>query len=608
MKKIVLSVLALTCSGSSLLSQVVLQENFTNPFNFAGSGWITQNLSAPLGNPYTWSQGNSSAFNAYNGANNDYIATSFSAGSGTAQISGWLITPTVTLVDGAVLQFATRKVAANSAPDGLQIRMSTAGSGTAIPTGTASVGPFTNLMLDINPLLTTSTVSAVSSGSVNGYPVVWTIYTVQVTGVPVPTTGRFAFRYFVTNGGPDGLNSNYIGLDAVEYRLPACMPIVKSQTICAGMSTTLSAMGGASTTYSWNTGATTSSIAVNPSATTVYSLFPVDNGVPCPSPVTATITVNPNMGLTIAHAAASNTICAFTTLTLNAVAPPGTSTFAWNTGSTTPAIVVTPTASGLITYSVAALNGACTGTASIDITVQALPVLGFASTPGCLGGTVTFSFSGANNYYFLSQSMNPYTLTLSTAGATVAGTYTFVVVGRGTNECNRPGIAQFVVNPLPAITASVSKTSECVNKTVTITASGAATYSWSGAATSTNAAFTYSSATTGVKSFSVVGTSTAGCSATAVRSVTISACTGIEDAQGQLVETSFFPIPFTTELNVRGLNGRLEVYNAIGQLVISSVIDENSVLNTEELPKGVYVIKAIDNNNTVIKTQPLIKN
>jgi hypothetical protein len=33
----------------------------------------------------------------------------------------------------------------------------------------------------------------------------------------VGATGRIAFRYFVPNGGPDGDNSNYIGLDDVSY-------------------------------------------------------------------------------------------------------------------------------------------------------------------------------------------------------------------------------------------------------------------------------------------------------------------------------------------------------------------------------------------------------
>jgi hypothetical protein len=53
--------------------------------------------------------------------------------------------------------------------------------------------------------------------AVGGYPEVWTQFTATVTGAPAPTCGRFAFRYYVTNGGPSGSNSNYIGLDLVEF-------------------------------------------------------------------------------------------------------------------------------------------------------------------------------------------------------------------------------------------------------------------------------------------------------------------------------------------------------------------------------------------------------
>jgi len=48
---------------------------------------------------------------------------------------------------------------------------------------------------------------------VGGYPDAWTRYEANIdfTGA-----GRIAFRYFVTDGGPSGSNSNYIGIDTVE--------------------------------------------------------------------------------------------------------------------------------------------------------------------------------------------------------------------------------------------------------------------------------------------------------------------------------------------------------------------------------------------------------
>ncbi|MBA3469607.1 MAG: choice-of-anchor J domain-containing protein, partial [Herpetosiphonaceae bacterium] len=49
------------------------------------------------------------------------------------------------------------------------------------------------------------------------YPQVWTEFTATISGLGAPTTGRIAFRYFVTSGGPQGANSSYIGIDDARY-------------------------------------------------------------------------------------------------------------------------------------------------------------------------------------------------------------------------------------------------------------------------------------------------------------------------------------------------------------------------------------------------------
>jgi hypothetical protein len=112
----------------------------------------------------------------------------------------------VTLQNGAVLNFTTRTVDVPQFPDRLQVRMSTNGTSTDVGTTEFEVGDFTVLMLDINPNLTTT-----------DYPNVWSYFTVTVSGLASPTTGRLAFRYFVPNGGPHGPNGDYIGVDQVAF-------------------------------------------------------------------------------------------------------------------------------------------------------------------------------------------------------------------------------------------------------------------------------------------------------------------------------------------------------------------------------------------------------
>ena len=152
-----------------------------------------------------WFQGNSAVFPAQGGAATSYIGANFNNTTNADTISNWLLTPPLTLQNGAVLTFWTRTVDAPAFPDRLQVRMSTNGASTNVGTTATDVGDFTTLLLDINPTYT-----------LTGYPNVWTQFTVTVSGVASPTTGRLALRYFVENGGPSGANSDYIGIDTLQ--------------------------------------------------------------------------------------------------------------------------------------------------------------------------------------------------------------------------------------------------------------------------------------------------------------------------------------------------------------------------------------------------------
>ncbi len=172
-------------------------------------GWTVQNNSIPIGST-GWFQGNSTVFPAQAGPATSYIGANFNNTTGTNTISNWLITPQRTLLSaGDVITFYTRTTTANPFPDRLQVRLSLAGASTNVGSGPAGLGDFTTLLLDINPTYMTG----------GAYPEVWTQFTITLTAahVPVPASGRIAFRYFVEMGGPTGDNSNYIGIDTFSY-------------------------------------------------------------------------------------------------------------------------------------------------------------------------------------------------------------------------------------------------------------------------------------------------------------------------------------------------------------------------------------------------------
>jgi bacillolysin len=184
---------------------VQLSEGFDSIPLLTGQGWAMINRSSPIGIS-SWFQGNPAVFPAHTGATNSYIGVNFQSGAGVATLSNWLLTPPLTLSDGDTLTFFTRTVDEPEFPDRLQVRLSTNGASTDVGSTATSVGDFTELLLDINPTYTTS-----------GYPNVFTLQTVTISGLGAPTTGRLALRYFVENGGPNGSRSDYIGVDTLSY-------------------------------------------------------------------------------------------------------------------------------------------------------------------------------------------------------------------------------------------------------------------------------------------------------------------------------------------------------------------------------------------------------
>ena len=196
----------------STFSQAI-NEGFSNVAGLTAAGWNQQNLSTPIGSNPNWVQGDpvNMPFSANSLPANSLISANFNSVAGTNTISNWLITPMLNLNNGDVITFYTRGTGSIYA-DNLQVRLSTNGSSTNVGASNISVGDFSNLLLEINPTLNAAL-----------YPAIWTQYTITISGLASPTTGRIAFRYFVPNGGPTGANSDLIGMDDFVYTpVPSC--------------------------------------------------------------------------------------------------------------------------------------------------------------------------------------------------------------------------------------------------------------------------------------------------------------------------------------------------------------------------------------------------
>ncbi len=199
--------------------------------------------------------------------------------------------------------------------------------------------------------------------------------------------------------------------------------------------------------------------------------------------------------------------------------------------------------SGDATYTISSVSDAyCTNTYSSSIptlTLVPTPTVSITNATSCYGATsfsLSYSTTGSPTTYSISAgtrsltgftaipsgttlSSSPLTITIPSNAA--VGTYDFnmVVTKSGCNSVSTP--FTLTVNRVPGVTASASSSTVCSGTSVTLTASGATTYSW----VSSPAGFTSTSSTPSVTptqttTYTVTGTS-AGCTATASTTVTV---------------------------------------------------------------------------------------
>jgi hypothetical protein len=206
-------------------------------------------------------------------------------------------------------------------------------------------------------------------------------------------------------------------------------------------------------------------------------------------------------------------ICASTPYTLSAS---GATSFTWTGGPQTSTYVVSPLTT--TTYSVqGSILSSCTSsistvTVTVDPTVPTLTATS-SSSAVCSGNTLTLNGFGAPTY------------TWAGGANTVTNNTPFVPLGTqqytlyGTNSCGTSStMITVTVNQTPVLITSSTPSTVCADDTVTLTASGAATYSWS-SASATGASYVITPSGSGL--YNVTGTSSAGCPASATHSLTV---------------------------------------------------------------------------------------
>ena len=288
---------------------------------------------------------------------------------------------------------------------------------------------------------------------------------------------------------------------------------------CTTQSITLSATGGG--TYSWSNGTaiigTTSTINVTSPGT--YSVT-VTSSSGCTA--TASQVITQNISLPVVGISAPTTTvltCATTSISLTAT---GGGSYSWSNGTaiigTTSSITVnTP---GIYTVSVTGANG-CTASAVQNIT-QNISAPNVTITPPtttiltCTATNINLIASGGSYSWSNGTSVVG---TSAILAVSVPGTYTVTVTGgNGCTGTANQTITQNITAPVAGINSPATTVLTCTTPSISLTATGGGTYSWSNGTSVVGTNSTLNVTTPGT--YTVTVTAANGCTATATQTIT----------------------------------------------------------------------------------------
>jgi hypothetical protein len=394
----------------------------------------------------------------------------------------------------------------------------------------------------------------------------------------------------------DGLGCSNSSTVAVAVNTRPTVTVSGTATVCAGQSVTLTAVGGA--TYLWNTGVTTNTLTVTPSANTTYSVIGT-NVAGCSDTATFSVAVDaiPTMSGT---PTITNAGCGLSNGSITGVTVVGTGlTYNWTNSAnvsvgTTADLSNVPAGVYNLTATKATGCSAAFGPYSIsNPTAPAAATVTVVDSVLCAGETIqmtaassatgaTFTWSGPN---FTGSGA---TVTIPNATAANAGVYSVTVTANGCTSSSSS--KSVVVNNLPAVTVLTFTDTTCVNYS-SVTLAGApagGTFSGSGV---NGASFDPAVAGVGTHVVTYAYTDANGCSNTATTSIVVDACVGLGESAINSIRV--FPNPTNTVINVASTREDIAVVvltNSVGEVVARV---RGTQLDASQFANGLYFVTAI---------------
>ncbi|MDR4950983.1 choice-of-anchor L domain-containing protein [Chryseobacterium sp. ES2] len=359
----------------------------------------------------------------------------------------------------------------------------------------------------------------------------------------ISTTPGTVFSYYTTLADANAGNTNTIANPAaylsgnatiyVRIASATCSKVVELQliininptlvistsapAICSNGSVTLTS--NFTTGNTWSTGATTQSITIT--APGIYTLTNTSgNCAIAPASITVVADVDPNVQIT-----GSLAFCEGSSTILTATASGTGNTFSWSNGVN--GTTNTVTAGGIYTVTVTTPAG-CQYQKSVTVTMDPAIIVNIA-TPSQITCTVaqitldattsvyqpgaTFLWTATNGGNIISGA-NTLTPIVNNGG-----TYTLTITSANPLGCVKQATVTVINNTTPPIISITAPAlTICKGQSVTLTASGAITYTWTGLSGNGN---TQTVSPTSTTTYTVTGVGTNGCGSQTAATITI---------------------------------------------------------------------------------------
>ena len=252
------------------------------------------------------------------------------------------------------------------------------------------------------------------------------------------------------------------------------------------------------------------------------------------------------------------------------------------------------------------------GVYQVDVILPTTPPVSKIGAPAqiCAGVAKVFSDNSAEDPTSWNWSVSPSTgVTISSSSVqnptisfATGGIYTVSLIASNGFGTGSTGTQTVNVNAAPALTLTSSGSSPtvCVDETIVLTASGAATYTWL-PNVKTGSTLSFTATLQNTTTFTVNAKDANGCVGSETLSLIVSECTGIPTTQMNTNLFSVFPNPASNRVTIKNrteiaMDVHMEVEDASGKTVIrqtgSFKKDKNEIqLNIAHLANGVYMLK-----------------